>query len=147
VSVRQREGRRYRAPNGDHPREAIAGASKILAKNYPGVFSQVVDGLDAILQMPYGCFEQTTSITCSNVLVLDYLRRTKQTAPETEMKATKYIALGYQRLLSFEVLYGGFSLFGKPPMDLLLTAYGLMELNEMARVFDVDPIVIERTQD
>lgn len=36
------------------PEQAIDGASNILVRVYPGGFSQVVDGLDKILRMPYG---------------------------------------------------------------------------------------------
>jgi hypothetical protein len=36
------------------PAQAIGGASNILVRIYPGAFSQVVDGLDKILRMPYG---------------------------------------------------------------------------------------------
>ena len=88
-----------------------AGASSIWVKLYPGAFSQVVEGLDSILRMPYGCFEQTSSTTYPNVLVLDYLKTTNQAAPEAQLKAEEYINLGYQRLTTFEVAGGGFSLF------------------------------------
>ncbi len=94
------------------PEEAIPGTAHILVKVYPGILSQVVEGLDALLRMPYGCFEQTSSTTYPNVLVLDYLQSTGQTSPEVQMKAEQYINLGYQRLTTFEVPGGGFSLFG-----------------------------------
>ncbi len=126
------------------PREAIPGTARILVKVYPGILSQVVEGLDALLRMPYGCFEQTSSTTYPNVLVLDYLKSTDQTAPEAQMKAEQYINLGYQRLTTFEVAGGGFSLFGSNPPDRMLTAYGLMEFSDMARVHPVDEAIIDR---
>ncbi len=126
------------------PREAIPGTAKILVKVYPGVLSQVVEGLDALLRMPFGCFEQTSSTTYPNVLVLDYLKSTGQAAPEAQMKAEQYINLGYQRLATFEVVGGGFSLFGENPPDRMLTAYGLMEFSDMARVHPVDQAMIDR---
>ena len=106
----------------------------------------MVEGLDAIFQMPYGCFEQTSSTTYPNVLALDYLRQTGKSAPQVEAKARQYINLGYQRLLTFEVSGGGFDWFGRPPANQTLTAYGLMEFIDMARVHDVDPSLIERTR-
>lgn len=36
------------------PREAIDGASQMYFKLYPGTFSQVVDGLDRMVRLPYG---------------------------------------------------------------------------------------------
>jgi len=128
------------------PKQAIPGASTILVKIYPGLFSQAVEGLDAMLRMPFGCFEQTSSVTYPNVLVLDYLKTAKQAKPELQMKAEQYINVGYQRLLSFEVNGGGFSWFGNPPAHKVLTAYGLMQFRDMSRVHEVDEQVISRTQ-
>ena len=127
------------------PAEAIPGTQKLWVKIYPGMLSQVVEGLDSILRMPNGCFEQTSSTTYPNVLVLDYLKTTSQAAPEVQMKAEQYINLGYQRLTTFEVKSsGGFSLFGDEPADRMLTAYGLQEFSDMSRVHDVDPALIQR---
>ena len=61
------------------------------------------------------------------------------------MKAEEYINLGYQRLLTFEAPDGGFSLYGDPPGDIFLSAYGLMEIHDMAQVFPVDEALIART--
>ena len=129
------------------PDNAIRGASKILVTLYPGLFSQVVEGLDKILRMPGGCFEQTSSTTYPNVLVLDYLKRVNKITPEIQMKAETYINNGYQRLLTFEVKGGGFSWFGDAPANKLLTAFGIMEFKDMAKVHSVDPALIKRTQD
>lgn len=126
------------------PLEAIPGTVKLMVKVYPGVMSQIVEGLDAILQMPYGCFEQTSSTTYPNVLAMDYIKTTGKSTPEIQMKAEEYINLGYQRLTSFEVDGGGFSLFGDAPADRMLTAYGLQEFHDMSRVYQVDPAFIDR---
>jgi uncharacterized protein YfaS (alpha-2-macroglobulin family) len=128
------------------PAAAIPDASKILVRLYPGPLSQVIEGMDAILRMPGGCFEQTSSSTYPNVLALDYMKRTKKSTPEVHAKAEAYIANGYQRLLTFEVPGGGFSWFGSAPANKILTAYGLMEFSDMSKVHDVDSKVIERTQ-
>jgi uncharacterized protein YfaS (alpha-2-macroglobulin family) len=128
------------------PASAIPDASKILVRLYPGPLSQVIEGMDAILRMPGGCFEQTSSSTYPNVLALDYMKRTKKSTPEVHAKAEGFIANGYQRLLTFEVPGGGFSWFGQAPANKILTAYGLMEFSDMSKVYDVDAKVIQRTQ-
>jgi uncharacterized protein YfaS (alpha-2-macroglobulin family) len=132
--------------NLDVPAAAIEGSVKAFVKLYPSSFSQVVEGLDNIFRMPFGCFEQTSSTTYPNVLALSYLRRTKQSAPRVEAKARQYIHLGYQRLVGFEVPGGGFDWFGRAPANRMLTAYGLMEFEDMAAVHDVDPNLITRTR-
>ncbi|MCB0127369.1 MAG: hypothetical protein KDE58_34135, partial [Caldilineaceae bacterium] len=129
------------------PEDAVPGTAQVTVKVYPGIVSQIVDGLEGMLQQPYGCFEQTSSTTYPNVLVLDYLKTTNQANPRIQLQAEQYINLGYQRLLSFEVdsMPGGFSLFGDPPPQTMLTAYGLMEFTDMSAVSYVDPALIERT--
>jgi len=129
------------------PPGAIDGASNILVKVYSGIFSQAVEGLDAVLQMPFGCFEQTSSATYPNVLVLDYMKTTGQVTPEIRMKAEGFINTGYQRLVAYEVPGGGFSWFGDPPANKILTAYGLMEFSDMSRVYEVDEALLTRTAD
>lgn len=128
------------------PPERIAGSTRLIAKIYPATFSQLVEGLDSIFQMPYGCFEQTSSTTYPSVLALDYLKRMNKSSPAVEAKARQYIHIGYQRLLSFEIPGGGFDWFGNPPANRTLTAYGLMQFDDMARVHDVDPNLLDRTR-
>lgn len=129
------------------PAASLADATTLFVRLYPGPLSQVIEGMDGILQMPGGCFEQTSSSTYPNVLALDYMKRTRKLTPEIHAKAEGYIANGYQRLLTFEVRGGGFSWFGEAPANKILTAYGLMEFNDMSKVADVDPKVIERTRE
>ncbi len=128
------------------PPEAIDEASTIFVKVYPGMLSQVVEGLDSMLRMPSGCFEQTSATTYPNILVMDYMKTTGKITPEIQMKAEGFINAGYQRLLAYEVKGGGFEWFGRPPAHRILTAFGLMEFHDMSKVHDVDPAVISRTQ-
>ena len=130
----------------EFPAYSVADASKIFVRLYPGPLSQVIEGMDSILRMPGGCFEQTSSSTYPNVLALDYMKRTGKLTPEVHAKAEGFISSGYQRLLTFEVPGGGFSWFGQAPANKILTAYGLMEFYDMSQVHDVDAKVIERTQ-
>lgn len=84
-------------------------------------------------------------MTYPNVLILDYMQTSGNANPEVQMQAEKYVGTGYQRLLTFEVSGGGFSLFGNSPAEVFLTAYGLMEFSDMARVYPVDEALIKRT--
>lgn len=131
------------------PPGAVPGASRVTVKVYPGIVSEVLGGLEGLLHMPYGCFEQTSSATYPNVLVLEYLQRSGQISPRIQLQAENLINLGYQRLLTFEVPGepGGFSLFGDPPADTMLTAYGLMEFGDMSQVAYVDPNLVTRVVD
>ncbi|MBI5537016.1 MAG: hypothetical protein HY898_30120 [Deltaproteobacteria bacterium] len=129
------------------PANAIDGGNDLYVKVYGGPLSQISEGLDGVFRMPHGCFEQVSSTTYPSVLALEFLARTKNASPELESKARRYIAAGYQRLVSFEVSGGGFSLYGSSPASTTLTAYGLMEFADMARVALVDEALMERTRD
>ena len=133
--------------NVDVPPSALDGTANVTVRFFPGIESELLQGLDGMLQAPYGCFEQTSSTTYPNVLILDYLQSTDQINPEIQMRAETLINLGYQRLLGFEVpgYDGGFSLFGAPEPQTMLTAYGLMEFSDMSQVSYVDPALIDRT--
>src|SRR5690606_2935837 len=128
------------------PAAAIDGTGRVVVRVYPGIVSQVLEGLEGLLQTPYGCFEQTSSVTYPNVVVLDYLKSTGQASPRIQLQVEQLINLGYQRLLTFEVRNepGGFSLFGDPPAQMMLTAYGLMEFGDMGEVAYVDPELMAR---
>lgn len=126
--------------------EAVPDSQSLWVKFYPSRFAEVVEGLDAIFQAPYGCFEQTSSTTYPNVLVLDYMKRMGRLTPEIELTARKYINAGYQRLLTFEVAGGGFEWYGRTPANICLTAYGILEFTDMARVHSVDEQVTARAR-
>lgn len=129
------------------PADAIAGSEKMYVNVFPAYLSQVVQGMDSLLRVPNGCFEQTTSTAWPNVLVTDYLKQTNQLKPDVQLKAESLMSAGYQRLLTFEHAGGGFSWFGEQDGApfLSVTAFGLMEFGDMAKVQIVDPAMIDRT--
>src|SRR5207244_4410326 len=86
------------------PAASIAEASKIFVRLYPGPLSQVIEGMDSILNMPGGCFEQTSSSTYPNVLALDYMKRTKKLTPEGQANAEGFNANGHQKHQKFEAV-------------------------------------------
>ncbi len=75
------------------------------------------------------------------------MKKSKKLTPQIEMTADGYINQGYQTLLNYEIKStGGFDWHGNPPANLALTAYGLLEFTDMAKVFDIDTRVIDRAQ-
>ena len=130
------------------PMDAIPGTEKITVKVYPGVMAQAIEGLDSLLQMPSGCFEQTTATLWPNALVLDYMTQSGKITPEIELKAREFVNLGYQRLLTFECTGGGFTWFGDPnPANIILSAMGVMEFTDIGKVHEIDEAIVPRTLD
>ncbi len=113
---------------------------------YMDVIGDVMNGIEGIIRQPYGCFEQTSSSTYPNIMVLKYLKEAGKSNPEVEAKALDFIKKGYERLISFETKEGGFEWFGHTPPHETLTAYGVLEFTEMKEVFSgVDQNMIDRT--
>src|SRR5947209_4050136 len=90
--------------------------------------------------------EQTSSAAYPNILVADYVKKARVANPQILMKAEQYLSVGYQKLLTFERPGGGFDWWGNGAPLVWLSAYGLQEFNDMAKVYPVDKAVIDRTQ-
>ncbi|MEM8885875.1 MAG: alpha-2-macroglobulin family protein, partial [Planctomycetota bacterium] len=112
-----------------------------------GPLAPVLEGLDAMLAEPHGCFEQTSSINYPNIMVLRYLDRHGRTDPALRARALDLLERGAQRLRRFESRgSGGFALYPGDAPSVWLTAYGLMQLRDMASVLDVDGALRERAR-
>src|SRR5437870_5207966 len=90
--------------------------------------------------------EQTSSSAYPNILVVDYVKKARVASPGVLLKAEQYLNVGYQKLLTFERPGGGFDWWGSGEPLVWLSAYGLQEFNDMARVHPIDRGIINRTQ-
>lgn len=107
---------------------------------------QLLDGVASMLREPYGCFEQTSSSTYPNILILKCLKESGRSNRAIENKAMEYIEAGYKKLIGYETAMNGFEWFGKTPPHEALTAYGLLEFTEMQAFIDVDKSMLARTK-
>ncbi|WP_027001221.1 MG2 domain-containing protein [Hugenholtzia roseola] len=116
---------------------------------YPSPLSDMLAGIESILREPYGCFEQTSSSTYPNILVLEYLQDNGVTQGEVVTRAQNLIEQGYKRLVSYETKDKGYEWFGSNPPHEALTAYGLMEFRDMQGVMEkvVEEAMVKRTAD
>ncbi len=126
----------------------VAGSIEASVTAYPSVTSELLAGVEAILREPSGCFEQTSMSSYPNALVLDYLRTNEFDDPEILEKAENLLDKGYKKLVSFETAENGYEWFGGSPAHEALTAYGLMQFNDMKSVYpDMDDAMVSRTSD
>lgn len=124
--------------------QPIAGTVIAKVQVYPSVLDEVLTGMESMLRMPGGCFEQTSSANYPNLLVLNYLKETNTSNLEIETRAKEYLKVGYNRLVGYESNGGGFDWWGRNPAHEALTAYGLMEFVDMQAVYPVDEKIITR---
>ncbi|TMM57347.1 hypothetical protein FEE95_12750 [Maribacter algarum] len=113
---------------------------------YTDITGDVMNGIASMMRQPYGCFEQVSSATYPNILILKYLQEKGKIRPRIERRAKKYIADGYRRMAAYETKENGFEWYGRTPPHEALSAYGLMQFKEMEGVYDgVDKKMIDRT--
>lgn len=122
----------------------IDGTKNLKVKLYASAIAQAIEGIEGMLSLPTGCFEQTSSSLYPDILVLKYLKQNNLNNEELKKKALEYISKGYQKLLTYEVRgeKGGYSLYGNSPAEPVITAFGLMEFKELSEVYKVDENII-----
>lgn len=130
-----------------NPEKVVPNSMRVSLTAFPNVMTELLKGVEAILAEPYGCFEQTSSSNYPNIMVLDYMRKMQVNNPELEAKAKKLLDEGYKKLVSFETKENGYEWFGAAPAHEALTAYGLVEFEDMKKVYpNVSEAMIERTR-
>jgi uncharacterized protein YfaS (alpha-2-macroglobulin family) len=120
------------------PSQAIAGSLHAELKLYPGLLANLADSIEAGMERPYGCGEQTISSTYPSLLLLRYYRDHKLAETAASQRAHKYLEQGYQRLLNYRAASGGFTYWGRGDADPALTAYALRFLSDAAEFIEVD---------
>lgn len=118
------------------PASAVPGSVVARAQVRTSSTASALDGLDAMLREPYGCFEQTTSVNDPNLAVLEALITTGGDATLLR-RAWELADKGYARLLEmFSHPSGGFVLFpceGAEPQT-RYTALAVWQLGRYARL-------------
>jgi len=130
------------------PEHVIVGTLQAKLTLYPTSLSNLLAGIESILRQPSGCFEQTSSSTYPNIMVLQYLQEHEVDEPNILTRANQLIKQGYQRLITYETQQQGYEWFGSTPPHEALTAYGLMEFADMQKVYSqVSDDMVKRTGD
>lgn len=127
-------------------KKLVNGSLKASFSAYPNVVSDLMKGVEGILQEPYGCFEQTSCTAYPNAMVLDYMKNTDSKDNKTLARATDLLDRGYKRLTTFETKEKGYEWFGANPAHEGLTAYGIMEFMDMKKAGqNIDQAMLDRT--
>jgi hypothetical protein len=126
---------------------ALPGSIRATVTMYPSPLAAMTKGMAAMIREPGGCFEQTSSSNYPNIMILSYLGSNDAADPALVQKTQGTLDRGYKLLTGYETTQKGYEWFGKTPGHEALTAYGLMEFADMAKVYDVDHKMVERTAD
>ncbi len=113
---------------------------------HPSAVATLLSGLDGLIGTPGGCFEQTSSTNWPNVAILSYLE-THEGEPRLRARSGQALETGYGILTGYQVEAGGFETWGDGPGKEALSAFGLLQFADMAKVFPVSPAVLTRDAD
>jgi CD109 antigen len=108
------------------------------------LLAQTIEGLDQLLQMPFGCGEQNMINFAPDAFILKYLQGTRQLKPEIQAKAEMLLVTGYQRELTYRHDDGSFSAFGEQDESgsLWLTAFVLKTFAQAKDLTFIDETVL-----
>ena len=123
----------------------VEGSIRAKFTAFPSAVSDLLKGIEGILQEPYGCFEQTSMSSYPNLMVLEYMKTVNMNDTKLLASAENLLNKGYNRLLTFETSEKGYEWFGSTPSHEALSAYGLMQFNDMKPFIKVDQDMIDRT--
>ena len=128
------------------PSAPVPGTGRVTLTAYPSPIAALTQGLEGILQEPHGCFEQASSSNYPNTLVLNLLEANGDDVPVVAARARALLPAGYRKITGYECSQKGYEWFGKNPGHEALTAYGLLQFADMAKVHDVDATMVDRTR-
>ena len=131
------------------PSESIPGSARTYVTLTGSYLSQTIEGLEGLLQMPFGCGEQNMILFAPNVFVARYLDETGQIKPDVLAKAEHLMVTGYQRELTYRRADGSFSAFGDsdPSGSLWLTAFVLKTFAQAEGLIFIDQDVLRSAAD
>ena len=128
------------------PEEVENGSQRLTAQVYTSPAATMEAALNALLRQPHGCFEQTSSTNYPLVMAQQYFLSHATLNPGMMARARELLEEGYGKLVSFQCSNKGYEWFGDDPGHEALTAYGLMEFADMAKVMPVDQTMMEDTR-
>ncbi|MBI2854883.1 MAG: alpha-2-macroglobulin [Chloroflexi bacterium] len=130
------------------PPQAIDDSARAYLTLTSSYLAQTIDGLEGLLQMPFGCGEQNMIVFAPDVFITKYLKQSGQLKPEVMAKAEKLMLTGYQRELTYRRSDGSFSAFGQQDKEgsLWLTSFVLKSFAQASDLIFIDDNVLAQAQ-
>jgi CD109 antigen len=131
------------------PLQIIQGSDRAYLAATGSYLTQSIQGLEKLLQMPFGCGEQNMILFAPNVFVTRYLKETGQMKPEVMAKAEHLMVTGYQRQLTYRRSDGSFSAFGQQDKEgsLWLTSFVMKSFAQAKDAIYIDESVLSSARD
>lgn len=131
------------------PGAIVEGSARAYLALTSSFLTQTIEGLDELLQMPFGCGEQNMVLLAPDVFISRYLQETNQIKPEIMAKAEMLMITGYQRELTYRRSDGSFSAFGESDEEgsLWLTAFVLKTFSQAKDLIYIDESILDEAKE
>ncbi len=131
------------------PEFAIPDSGRAYITLTSSFLTQTIEGLEGLIQMPFGCGEQNMIVFAPDVYITKYLQESGQLKPEIMAKAEKLMITGYQRQLTYRRNDGSFSAFGQSDEEgsLFLTAFVLKSFAQAKELIFIDDAILNEAID
>ncbi len=130
------------------PFDAVVGSGRGYLTVTSSYLTQTIEGLEELIQMPFGCGEQNMITLAPDIFITRYLQESGQVKPEIMAKAEKLMITGYQRQLTYRRNDGSFSAFGQSDDEgsLWLTAFVLKSFAQARDLMYIDDSVLNEAR-
>ncbi len=128
------------------PADTVLGSVSTSIAIYPSPAGNLTSALKSMIQEPSGCFEQTSSTVYPMTMAMQYFNTHTGSDPALMKDAQDKLERGYKRLVGYECKQKGYEWFGEDPGHEALTAYGILEFTDMAKVRSVDSTMLSNSK-
>ncbi len=142
-------GGSYKVVDTSIPFNVVEDSGRAYIALTSSYLTQTIDGLEELIQMPFGCGEQNMIAFAPDVYITKYLQESGQIKPEIMARAEKMMITGYQRELTYRRSDGSFSAFGQDDKkgSLWLTAFVLKCFSQAKGLMYIDDNVLDEAAD
>ncbi|KAJ8921010.1 hypothetical protein NQ315_015806 [Exocentrus adspersus] len=131
------------------PKNVVADSEKIEVSTTGSFLAPAMIHLENLIRLPTGCGEQNLVHFMPDLIILQYLRSTRQINPAIENEAVQNMETSYQQQLTYRREDGSFSPFGSRDTNgsIWLTAYTVFALKQAKPFIYVEDSIIEKALD
>lgn len=129
------------------PEGVVPGSTRLEVALDPDGLAGIENGLEELVQYPYGCLEQTTSRLIPLIAARE-LTRSLQLPELQGDRLERYIRVAVAKILRHQTPSGGFGLWPRSEPDAYLTAYALWGLKLAKDAgYEIDAAAVQRAID
>lgn len=133
----------------EFPKNYVADSERIDVSVVGDLFGSTIINLSNLIRLPTGCGEQNLIHFIPNLIILEYLRNTRQMSTSIENDAINNLETSYQQQLSYRRMDGSFSPFGNKDSEgnIWLTANVILAFKRARGFIYVDESIITKGLD